>query len=48
MSAENFIRKVLPKYDKLAEWACKNPWIINSELMLNNIELFKPNFQKRL
>ena len=48
MSAENFIRKVLPKYDKLAEWACKNPWIIDSKLMLNNIELFKPNFQKSI
>ena len=48
LSTEAFVTKVLPKYDKLTEWLFQNPWIVNFDVLLNNIELFKPPYQKSL
>jgi hypothetical protein len=48
LSTEAFVTKVLPKYDKLTEWLFQNPWIFNFNILLNNIELFKPPYQKSL
>jgi hypothetical protein len=30
------------------EWLFQNPWIFNFNILLNNIELFKPPYQKSL
>jgi hypothetical protein len=48
LSTENFVTKVLPKYDRLTEWLFQNPWIMNFNILLNNIELFKPKYQNSL
>lgn len=48
LSAESFVTKVLPKYDRLTEWLFQNPWIMNFDILLNNIELFKPKYQNSL
>jgi hypothetical protein len=48
LSTDAFVTKVLPKYDKLTEWLFQNPWIFNFNILLNNIELFKPPYQKSL
>jgi hypothetical protein len=48
LSTEAFVTKVLPKYDKLTEWLFQNPWIFRFNILLNNIELFKPPYQKSL
>jgi hypothetical protein len=48
LSTESFVTKVLPKYDKLTEWLFQNPWILKFDILLNNIELFKPPYQKSL
>jgi hypothetical protein len=48
LSTESFVTKVLPKYDKLTEWLFQNPWIFNFDILLNNIELFKPKYQNSL
>ena len=48
LSTEAFVTKVLPKYDKLTEWLFQNPWIFNFDILLNNIELFKPKYQNSL
>jgi hypothetical protein len=48
LSTESFVTKVLPKYDKLTEWLFQNPWILNFNILLNNIELFKPKYQTSL
>ena len=48
LSTESFVTKVLPKYDRLTEWLFQNPWIMNFNILLNNIELFKPKYQNSL
>jgi len=48
LSTESFVTKVLPKYDRLTEWLFQNPWIFNFNILLNNIELFKPKYQNSL
>ena len=48
LSTELFVTKVLPKYDRLTEWLFQNPWIMNFDILLNNIELFKPKYQTSL
>jgi hypothetical protein len=48
LSTESFVTKVLPKYDRLTEWLFQNPWIMNFDILLNNIELFKSKYQTSL
>jgi len=48
LSMESFVIKVLPKYDKIAEWLFQNPWIFKFDILLKHIELFKPPYQKSL
>jgi hypothetical protein len=48
MSLESFVTKVLPKYDKLAEWIFQNPWIFGFNILLDNMDLFKPKYQNSL
>lgn len=48
LSTESFVTKVLPKYDKLAEWLFENPWIFNFGILLEYINVFKPKYQNSL
>lgn len=48
LSTDSFIVKVLPKYDKLAEWIFQNPWILGFDNLLKQVEIFKPEYQKSL
>jgi hypothetical protein len=48
LSYEKFIQKVLPKYDRIADWISTNPWIIGFDKLLNNLEYLKPNNQKSI
>lgn len=48
LSAEKFVQKVLPKYDRIADWISTNPWNIGFDILLNNLEYLKPNNQKSI
>ena len=48
LSYEKFVQKVLPKYDRIADWISINPWVIGFDVLLNNLEYLKPNNQKSI
>lgn len=48
LPTEKFVQKVLPKYDRIADWVSTNPWVIGFDVLLNNLEYLKPNNQKSI